>query len=582
MGIPSLFRTIIEKYSDVHYWDAEHHPDHLYLDYNCLIHHCKAKLKIAEGMALREVEEELIAEVIKYTSHIVTEVVKPRRLVHIAIDGSVPMGKLVRQRARRYKKVQDDAYRRRTAAKLGVKQGTEFDSNKITPGTPFMFKLASRLKNFAMIGAFSKHIKNPDKQFKIFISDANITGEGEQKIMSFMRNGNAKPNGEPPSVVVYGLDADLIILSMLADRHIRLLREPQNTTAEMASHDTEFIYLDIDRFTDCMIKEYGLSHYDRTRIIKDFAFATFFGGNDFVEPFVHTKMRDKGFDKIMTAYTAALQKHGVHLMGNDGFPNKVVLQDVLLRLADIEDSAMKHLCTRWRGSGIANAKPRGKATPEERLAYEMQLYEHSFYTEKANPFHEYYADQYNAIDFKEDHTSWKESYNRYYFAGAEHTDRNVICEDYLRCLAWTWKYYTDDTCPSWLWVYRHRNAPLCSEFAQYIASLGSIDDVWESSTVEDEPLAPVEQLIAVLPPQNAGLLPFAYQIVMKDRDLDLQHVFPQRVKLDVIKGLKNIYSDPILPDIDVDLIRKMTMVIPVSEPELSRNTIRTRLFCFKV
>ena len=39
MGIPSLFRTIVEKYHEVHYWDETLKVDQLYLDYNCLIHH---------------------------------------------------------------------------------------------------------------------------------------------------------------------------------------------------------------------------------------------------------------------------------------------------------------------------------------------------------------------------------------------------------------------------------------------------------------------------------------------------------------------------------------------------------------
>ena len=230
MGVPSLYRNLIEKFDDIHTSENSSTSEHLYLDYNCLIHFCKNKFS-TKSLSQRDVEEELITEIIQYTSHIICNVVKPEKLVFIAIDGPAPMGKVIKQRARRYKKVQDDAYARKVHEKYEVKREDAFNSNKITPGTQFMFKLSSRLRNFAKLGAFSKHTK---KNFKVFISDSNVAGEGEQKIMQFIRKGENKANGTYPNIVIYGLDADLIILSMLLNRtNIKLLREPQNTVVEM-------------------------------------------------------------------------------------------------------------------------------------------------------------------------------------------------------------------------------------------------------------------------------------------------------------------------------------------------------------
>uniref|UniRef100_A0A6C0F5J8 Xrn1 N-terminal domain-containing protein n=1 Tax=viral metagenome TaxID=1070528 RepID=A0A6C0F5J8_9ZZZZ len=579
MGIPSLFRTVIEKYHDIHYWDANLQVDQLYLDYNCLIHYCKSKVNITSTMSLRDIEEELIAEVIKYTSYIVTQIVKPKKFVFIAIDGSVPMGKMVKQRQRRYKKVQDDVYKRKLKHRYNIETKLEFDGNKITPGTPFMSKLASRIKNFAMIGAFSKHIKNPTKQYKVFISDANLPGEGEQKIMQFIRNGSPKLNGESPSMVIYGLDADLIMLSMQLQKNVKLLREPQNTSVEIQSYsDSEFIYFDVDKCADCLIKDFNLSHYDRKQIIDDIIFITFFGGNDFVEPFVHTKMRDNGLDKILTAYTKGLPQH----IMQDNILNIDAFITFLINLGSIEDIAVKKLAVKAKGSGSMSRKPKGKLTPQQQYEFDVQLYEHSFYTETCNPFHTYYQSLYNLIDFKDLHINWKAQYNNYYFNSS--VKSTIVMDDFVRCLSWTWKYYNQDNCPSWLWVFKHRNAPLCSDFLEYMQNLSEtkFNDLWNSVDLDDSPLSPIEQLIAVLPPQNAGLLPFAFQIIMKDPELKLQHKFPPIVKLDVVKGLKNIYSEPILPDIDVQFINKMMYCIPVSEPELCRNILRDKLFCFKI
>lgn len=568
MGVPSLFRTIAERYPDVHYWDPSLHVDHLYIDYNCLLHHCKSKLQIAPGTSSGDVDEELVAEAIRYTSYIITEVVKPRKLVYIAIDGPVPMGKLVRQRARRYKKVQDDAFRKKLCAKHNVETSAGFDGNKITPGTAFMMKLSARLKSFALLGSFSKHITKQTKRFNVLISDASIPGEGEQKIVDFMRNGK-----HGASVVVYGLDADLIVLSMLLDRGIKLLREPQNSPIEMSAyHDSPFLYLDIERCTHRLLKEYNLECYNREKVVLDFVLLSFFGGNDFVDAFVHTKMRDGGLTTFMAAYSKTLKETQRHLVTDTGVPCVHTLTNILNRVAETEDHAMKRLQKRWAGSGSAKRRPEKTATPQELIDYEMQLYEHSLYCERSNPFHVRYKDAFHSICFQDPHSAWKAQYNGFYF---DHKRESEVCDDYLKCIAWTMKYYTEN-CPSWLWAYPHRNAPLCSSLAQHLTSMkqNELNEIWNGCVLDDKPLEPLEQLVAVLPPQCSSLLPFSYSKIVED-------IFPKSIVLDAAKGLKNIYSEPLLPPIDYKLIYKLVSCVPVNEKEAARNETHSRAFCVK-
>ena len=84
MGIPSLYRNLIEKFDDIHTSENSSTPEHLYLDYNCLIHYCK-NIFTTQSTSQRDIEEELITEIIQYTSHIICNVVKPEKLVFIAI-----------------------------------------------------------------------------------------------------------------------------------------------------------------------------------------------------------------------------------------------------------------------------------------------------------------------------------------------------------------------------------------------------------------------------------------------------------------------------------------------------------------
>ena len=98
MGVPSLFRTIVKKYPECYKLSNKNVTEHLYLDFNCLIHHCVAGLPSKSIISGRDLEEELITSVISYTNHIICDVVKPTKLAFIAFDGPVPMGKIVQQR----------------------------------------------------------------------------------------------------------------------------------------------------------------------------------------------------------------------------------------------------------------------------------------------------------------------------------------------------------------------------------------------------------------------------------------------------------------------------------------------------
>ena len=279
MGVPSLYRNVLSKYPNCSSPKPHAIVDHLYLDFNCLIHHCSQNLKVCNEISPRDVEEELITSVISYTSKIITDVIKPTKLVYIAMDGAVPFGKIMQQRSRRYKKVQDDAFIKKLYEKYNLQQPQKFNSNKITPGTVFMNRLYNRIKNLITLNAFSSHITNQNKKFSIFLSDSNVPGEGEHKIMNFLRKSTNNPN-----VVIYGLDADLIVLSMKYSHiNINLMREPQNTINEASQYspEAEFIYLNMNLFTESFMTEYKLEAYDRTKILNDFIFVSFFGGNDF-------------------------------------------------------------------------------------------------------------------------------------------------------------------------------------------------------------------------------------------------------------------------------------------------------------
>jgi 5'-3' exoribonuclease 2 len=83
-------------------------------------------------------------------------IIRPRKLLMMAIDGVAPRAKMNQQRSRRFRSAQDAAEKRAISEKIIERVRSEggpeppesktiWDSNAITPGTPFMEKVANWL-----------------------------------------------------------------------------------------------------------------------------------------------------------------------------------------------------------------------------------------------------------------------------------------------------------------------------------------------------------------------------------------------------------------------------------------------------
>ena len=87
-----------------------------------------------------------------------------------------------------------------------------WDSNAITPGTPFMHLLAACLRYWA---AYKVNTDPAWRNLKVIISDAAVPGEGEHKIMEFIRSQRSSPEHDPNTRhVMYGLVSTKAILAI--------------------------------------------------------------------------------------------------------------------------------------------------------------------------------------------------------------------------------------------------------------------------------------------------------------------------------------------------------------------------------
>lgn len=255
-------------------------------------------------------------------------------------------------------------------------QKKTWDSNQITPGTPFMDMLAASLRYWA---AYKVNTDPAWENVKILISDATVPGEGEHKIMEFIRSQRSSPEHDPNTRhVLYGLDADLIMLGLAAhEPHFRVLREDvfyQESKArtcrlcgqkghiadacrgEAKAKDGEFdekdkalplkpfIWLHVSVLREYLEAELYVPQqpfkFDLERALDDWVFMCFFVGNDFLPHLPSLDIRENGIDTLI-----AIWRDNIPIMGGyvtkDGHVDLQRAQYILDGLTKQEDAIFK-------------------------------------------------------------------------------------------------------------------------------------------------------------------------------------------------------------------------------------------------
>jgi 5'-3' exoribonuclease 1 len=231
---------------------------------------------------------------------IITQIVKPKVSVYMAIDGVAPRAKLNQQRSRRFRSAKDLAEATKDLPKDedGPNRGSAsvFDSNCITPGTEFLAKVSEHIQYF-----IRKKLKEDPAWhgLTVIFSGHDIPGEGEHKIMQHIREMRSQPNYQPNTRhCIYGQDADLIMLGLVThEPHFTILREVIDFSFDSGGKNTlkavkkftkesdfQLLHLSVLREYLQMEFAYQQPEYDLERIIDDFVFMTFLVGNVSLRP----------------------------------------------------------------------------------------------------------------------------------------------------------------------------------------------------------------------------------------------------------------------------------------------------------
>jgi 5'-3' exonuclease len=95
---------------------------------------------------------------------------------------------------------------------------------------------------------------------------------------------------------------------------------------------------------------------------------------------------------------------------------------------------------------------------------------------------------------------------------------------------------------------------------------------------QDEPFTPFQQLMMILPPQMSGLLPAPLATLMRSSEMEM--FYPASFRVDALAGIKYIYSEAHLPDLDSDVLLSRIRAIEtttLTHGEKKRNTNKMRI-----
>uniref|UniRef100_A0A6Q2ZE25 5'-3' exoribonuclease 1 n=1 Tax=Esox lucius TaxID=8010 RepID=A0A6Q2ZE25_ESOLU len=552
MGVPKFYRWISERYPCLSEVVKEHQIpefDNLYLDMNGIIHQCSHPND--EDVHFRISEEKIFADIFHYLE-VLFRIIKPRKVFFMAVDGVAPRAKMNQQRGRRFRSAKEAEEKIKKALEKGEVLPTEarFDSNCITPGTDFMARLQEQLKYFVN----SK--LSTDKAWQgvsVYLSGHETPGEGEHKIMEFIRSENAKP-GHNPNVrhCLYGLDADLMMLGLTShEPHFSLLREEvrfggkKNQKRITAPEETTFHLLHLSLFREYIDYEFSevknkiSFEYDLERIIDDWILMGFLVGNDFIPHLPNLHINHDALPLLYRTYITVLPTldgENMPLMLREHF------NDVFVDLKWFESKVGNKYLNEAAGLAAEEAKCVcvcvRACTQDDTLCLAALDEEKDIVPSRGFEEDGEEEDMFEA-EFRQ--------YKRTYYMtkiGVEVVSDEFLANQaycYVEGIQWILHYYYHGV-QSWSWYYPYHYAPFLSD-VRNISHLKLTFDM-------GKPFMPFEQLLAVLPAASKDLLPECYRHLMTSENSSIIEYYPLDFKTDLNGKQQEWEAVVLIPFID--------------------------------
>ncbi|XP_016949541.1 5'-3' exoribonuclease 1 isoform X2 [Drosophila biarmipes] len=573
MGVPKFFRYISERYPCLSELAREHSIpefDNLYLDMNGIVHNCSHPDD--NNIHFHLEEQQIFQDIFNYVDKLFY-LIKPQRLFFLAVDGVAPRAKMNQQRSRRFRSAREAELLEAKAAQRGERREHErFDSNCITPGTEFMVRLQDGLR------AFLKTKISTDplwQRCSVILSGQETPGEGEHKIMDYIRYMKAQPDFDPNTRhCLYGLDADLIILGLCThELHFVVLREEVKfgkNVKRASVEETRFFLLHLGLLREYLELEFDALNtperkLDVAQLIDDWVLMGFMVGNDFIPHLPCLHISSNALPLLYRTYINIYPALGGNINEN-GKLNLRRLQIFMSALTEVEleqfkehADDLKYMNAKTEAFDIDVAEITANESYDSDLGAlineSMKLYE--------DDSEEDWSNEEAALmnEFK----NYKRNYYRNKFKReAQGQLLEELGHHYVNALQWILDYYYRGV-QSWDWYYPFHYAP-------FISDLKNIEQVQIDFQL-GTPFLPFQQLLAVLPAASCKLLPLAYHDLMLLPSSPLAEFYPLDFESD-LNGKKHDWEAVVLIPF-IDERRLLAAMRPcevlLSEAERERN-----------
>ena len=430
----------------------------------------------------------LIYKIIKEIEYYISQI-SDLQLIYISIDGVPTIGKILEQRQRRYigeiinYKNQSNINSFDFPDKISEQYPydyKEYNKNKfvfhklhISPGTHFMKKLI-------------KSIKHHIFPVNIEINDDLISGEGEYKIINFIRNYHDLFIEK--KIIIYSPDSDMILLSSILPHDISILRYDQQK-------NNDFI-LSTEIFKKIII-EYIFNkdnkNINKQNIINDIIFIFTIFGDDFI-PKIESIQINYNFEKILDIYKSMNTLKNGFILNEDSI-NFQQLKIFFTKLEELE---------------IPNLKKQFNITDNIKDIYSFPI--KSFVRKKESSFNNDPIDGKIINELNKDiHNSnyLEDKYSiEYKLQIPKKYDSNLSLE-YIYGLQWIYNYYFLNKI-DYSWYYPYEKSPFIHEINIYLSSIKELPE-----HNDNYPLifTPIEQTVYTSPIDITSMLSSKYKYI---------------------------------------------------------------------
>ncbi|CAH6418833.1 XRN 5-3 exoribonuclease [uncultured virus] len=517
-----------------------------------------ARTKEIANLTAEQLETQFFHAYARYLGELV-EKARGRNYFILAFDGKAPRAKVNQQRGRRFMASLPDSEK---VVVLGYQGQKVFDSAAITPGTEFMKRvdlyvqswLAANREQLPPLVIYSSHL---------------VPGEGEHKIMAILRQladtgergqvtGKPAEAGKPEEKYliaqgggyhgIYGLDADLCMLSLLSPKErILLIREDFTDIVNIDA-------LKIGVYND-LTSEFKEKPSQKL-VIQDYVLMVFFVGNDFLPHMMCFEDMKVAMDTMFKCWR---QLGGNTLTNEDGSINWTALANFIYLLGTEEEALLKHKASMEfkYPSTILDAVTVKKEAPPDRHYIEHGTFrkQEKRYTIESFDYGQFRTLWYNnALGPRT--TEGKLSLSELGIKAINAGDVEEMCRQYIYGLQWILQYYIGGPI-SQVFVYRYAHCPMLTDLAQVLISSVKanatlkVEDVLEHKG--DVEINLLHLQLAVLPPASAGLIRSPYNTLILT-DGALADMAPTRFIIEREGKDKDWQGVPILPPLNMDRI----------------------------